>query len=109
MNEIVHDSIMQIIQIIIGVLIPILIGYIVALFRAKLGNERFNRLKNYADIGIKQIESLMGSGNGAQKKREVELWLSQKIKAKPDDISKIIDALVLEMNQSLKKEINKEE
>lgn len=100
-----HDFLYQLVLLVITFAIPVLTTVFVKYYREKGLNEKFKKYKFWTDIAVSAIEQTMGGGNGAQKKREVELWLSSKLKGvSADEIDKLVQAAVSEMNKTLKKE-----
>ncbi|MCX7924120.1 MAG: phage holin family protein [Clostridia bacterium] len=101
-----HDLIMQILLAVITLVVPIIAAYIVNLLRAKIGNANFDKMYKWASIGVHAFEQAIGDGNGAQKKKEVEIFLANKLKGvTPDDMDKLIEAVVASMNKDKKKEV----
>lgn len=108
-----HDFILAIIEIIIRFLVPIIAVWLSVnfskLMKSRIGNENYQKLMDTAYIAVRAIEAKLGSGGGAEKKRQVEIWLANKIKwATPDDIDAVIDAIWFEMNE-VQKANNKKE
>lgn len=99
-----HNFIMQLMLMFITFMVPIITTFMVKLFNAKLKNEKFKGWVNLANLAVSAIEETMGAGNGADKKKAVELWLANKLKGvSTDDIDKLIQAAVGEMNKTLKR------
>lgn len=98
-----HDFIMELLLTFITFMVPIFTTFVIKLVNAKLKNEKFRRWVGLANLAVSAIEETMGSGNGAAKKKAVELWLANKLKGvSTDDIDKLIQAAVGEMNKTLK-------
>lgn len=105
----IQEFVLELILLLVKFVVPLLSVWIstnlVKWLKERLGNERYQQLVALADIAVHAVEAkLGGGGNGAVKKREVELWLANKLKwATPDMIDAVVDAIWYEMNQAQKK------
>lgn len=98
-----HDFILEVLLLVIRFLVPILLCFGIAWLKTKLGNENFQKLVDRTAVAVKATEAAMGKGNGAKKKKAVELWLANRLKGvSSEDVSTVIDAIVFEMNKELK-------
>jgi hypothetical protein len=103
-TNILIQWLITIILAILTVAAPFIVTIFFKWLKAKMGNERFTHLMQRIDVGVKAIEARMGAGNGADKKKEVELLIANKLKwADKTDVSNIIDATVQQINIEIKK------
>lgn len=106
----VHDFIIQMLLLVITFALPIISAFTISLLKAKLGATKFDQASKIAEVAVKAIEQAMGAGNGAEKKREVELYLANKLKGvTTDDIDKLIEAGVAALNQKKKEATTNEQ
>lgn len=99
-----NEYVMQIILAVIGLVISIGGGYLVKYLSAKTGNENLARYYEWAKIAVNAAEQMLGAGAGINKKEEVIAYLIQKFgnKITSEDINKLIEAAVYQMNLVLK-------
>lgn len=90
-----HDLLIQIILLVITVTVPWVANEVIKFVKAKSKNEDFKHFLDLATMAVKAAEEKIGSGNGMEKKEEVERYLAGKIRGVTvEDIEKIIDATV---------------
>lgn len=99
-----RDLIMTILTAGIQLLIMLVMGYVINYLNTKIGTEKMKKYYEMAKTFVKAVEQEFGSGNGADKKAEVFSMLKQLIgnKLTDDEINKLIEAAVFEMNYILK-------
>lgn len=100
-----HDFILQLLLLVVTTVVPIITTYVVKYYREKVSNEKFKKWKGLADIAVAAAQESFkdNPGMGAEKKRQVELWLASKLKGvSADDIDKLIQAAVSEINKGIK-------
>lgn len=95
---------MQFVILVVSLIISVGGGYLVKYLSARIGNENLTKYYEWVKIAVQAIEQIMGAGNGAAKKAEVKLYIAKKLgdKVTPEDIDKLIEAAVYEMNLVLK-------
>lgn len=87
----------------------ILLGGLLVLVKAKLGDETFNKLVEIVDTQVfAKEQTIKGEGKGAEKKKEVvEAIIEADPKGLPDDLAELddlIESRVYLMNQNQKGE-----
>lgn len=99
-----HDLIMQILLYAVQLAVVFLIGSAANLIIAKVGQTKFAKYVNYANMAVQAAEQIFGPGVGSNKKNYVVDWLVKKIgkKLSADEIDKLIEAAVFEMNLIIK-------
>lgn len=94
-----HDFLFQLALLIISFAIPLITTYVVQFLATKSGNEKFKGFIGVAQLAVSAIEQSMVGSSGAEKKKAVELFLANRLKGiTVDEIDKIIEAAVFEMN-----------
>lgn len=96
----------QLVLLVVSLSTPIIVTAIVKYLQARVGNENLKKYIEYAKTAVQAAESIYTeSGQGVIKKSDVEIYLSEKIgKAlSPEDIDKLIQAAVYEINKTSKK------
>lgn len=94
---------------ILYVMTIILLGGLLVLVKAKLGDETFNKLVEIVDTQVfAKEQTIKGEGKGAEKKKEVvEAIIEADPKGLPDDLAELddlIESRVYLMNQNQKGE-----
>lgn len=94
---------------ILYVMTIILLGGLLVLVKAKLGDETFNKLVELVDTQVfAKEQTIKGEGKGAEKKKEVvEAIIEADPKGLPDDLAELddlIESRVYLMNQKQKGE-----
>lgn len=94
---------------ILYVMTIILLGGLLVLVKAKLGDETFNKLVEIVDTQVfAKEQTIKGEGRGAEKKKEVvEAIIEADPKGLPDDLAELddlIESRVYLMNQNQKGE-----
>lgn len=94
---------------ILYVMTIILLGGVLVLVKAKLGDETFNKLVEIVDTQVfAKEQTIKGEGRGAEKKKEVvEAIIEADPKGLPDDLAELddlIESRVYLMNQKQKGE-----
>ena len=92
---------------ILYVMTIILLGGLLVLVKAKLGDETFNKLVEIVDTQVfAKEQTIKGEGRGAEKKKEVvEAIIEADPKGLPDDLAELddlIESRVYLMNQNQK-------
>ena len=92
---------------ILYVMTIILLGGLLVLVKAKLGDETFNKLVEIVDTQVfAKEQTIKGEGKGAEKKKEVvEAIIEADPKGLPDDLAELddlIESRVYLMNQNQK-------
>lgn len=107
MDIILQEAVTSILLIIIQLIIAILGGILMNYLRTKIGSEKMNQYAEIAKTVVKATEQTLGSGNGSDKKAESMQMIKQltKNKLSEEQIDRLIEAAVYEMNTLLK--INK--
>lgn len=98
------DLIMTILTAGVQLIVLLAFGYLIDYLKNKIGTEQF---KKYYDLITKFVyaaEQTLGAGTGAQKKAEVISLIQKQIgnKLSAEEIDKLIEAAVFEMNLVLK-------
>ena len=89
----------KIIVALIGLLSTVLTVFLAPVLKAKLDNEKLNKLKKLANIFVYAAEQLIGKGKGEEKKAQVQDWLKEKgYDVSLDEVDSAIEAAVKEMN-----------
>lgn len=98
------DLIMTILTAGIQLIIMVALGYAINYLNTKIGAEKTKKYYELAKTFVRAVEQEFGSGNGADKKAEVFNMLKQLVgnKLTDDEINKLIEAAVFEMNYILK-------
>ena len=97
--------IFNLILLLISLSVPIVTTYVVAFLRARLGNENLKKYYNIVDMAVKAAEETYKlSGQGQGKKADVKEYLFGKLGTylSMEDIDKLIQATVFEMNKASK-------
>lgn len=94
---------------ILYVMTIIVLGGLLVLVKAKLGDETFNKLVELVDTQVfAKEQTIKGEGKGAEKKKEVvEAIIEAGPKGLPDDLAELddlIESRVYLMNQKQKEE-----
>lgn len=94
---------------ILYVMTIIVLGGLLVLVKAKLGDETFNKLVELVDTQVfAKEQTIKGEGKGAEKKKEVvESIIEADPKGLPDDLAELddlIESRVYLMNQKQKEE-----
>lgn len=94
---------------ILYVMTIIVLGGLLVLVKAKLGDETFNKLVELVDTQVfAKEQTIKGEGKGAEKKKEVvEAIIEVDPKGLPDDLAELddlIESRVYLMNQKQKEE-----
>lgn len=94
---------------ILYVMTIIVLGGLLVLVKAKLGDETFNKLVEIVDTQVfAKEQTIKGEGKGAEKKKEVvEAIIEADPKGLPDDLAELddlIESRVYLMNQKQKEE-----
>lgn len=94
---------------ILYVMAIIVLGGLLVLVKAKLGDETFNKLVEIVDTQVfAKEQTIKGEGKGAEKKKEVvEAIIEADPKGLPDDLAELddlIESRVYLMNQKQKEE-----
>ena len=72
----------------------------VPLLRAKLGEERFQRLQSWIAIGVEAAEQLFGGGEGPRKKDYVlSLLLDRGLVKSADEVTALLESEVYRLQQ----------
>ncbi|WHH58366.1 phage holin [Petroclostridium sp. X23] len=98
-----EELITQLLSVLIQILVLAVGTYIIQFIRAKVGEEKLNTYYSYSKMVVTAIEQIFGGGNGADKKQEAMQVLRNLTKGKLSDeqLDKLIEAAVYEMNQVL--------
>lgn len=99
------DLIMQILTAGIQIIILVGLGYAINYLKTKTSIENLQKYYTLIKAFVQAAEQTLGSGTGAQKKAQV-IAMVQKIignKLSADEIDKLIESAVFEMNTVLKK------
>lgn len=101
------DIIMNILLGLIQLAVLMVSGFVSKYLREKYGAEVLKKYAGLAKIAVLAIEQTMQGADGTAKKRSVEEYLSRAIggKLSAEDIDKLIEAAVFEMNQVIKGDI----
>ncbi|NLY43697.1 MAG: phage holin [Clostridiaceae bacterium] len=99
------EWIMEVLTILVQVALLIVGGYIVQFIGIKIEGEKLNNYYSIAKKVVTALEQTIGGGNGPDKKQEAIQALKSMIKEKLSDeeIDKLIEAAVFEMNRLLNK------
>ncbi|AAM25559.1 MAG: hypothetical protein XD49_0774 [Caldanaerobacter subterraneus] len=110
------ELIMTILTAGIQLLVMVVLGYLIDYLSTKIGMEKLKRYYEIAKAFVQAVEQQVGSGNGPIKKEQVFKLLKKVIgnKLTDEEIDKLIEAAVFEMNYVLKlkglqKELQKSE
>lgn len=78
--------------------------YLMKYLNAKVGNEDLQKYFGWIKIAVQGIEQIMGPGGGLSKKEAAIKYIAEKFGSKisPEDLNKLIEAAVFEMNLVLK-------
>ncbi|MDP4093286.1 MAG: phage holin [Bacillota bacterium] len=100
MKDIINQVLIYLIQ--LGIVTGL--GTLINFLRAKIGNEKFSTYLEYAKVAVSAAEQIFQNGSGQSKKAEVERFLSQKLSKRltPEELDKLIEAAVFEMNMIAK-------
>jgi LL-H family phage holin len=104
----VTEFLFQLTLLVISFAVPVATTFVVKYLQTKLGNEKLKKYINYAETAVKAAETIYNSnGQGSVKKADVEKYLSAKIGnvLSPEDIDKLIEAAVYEINKTGQKVI----
>lgn len=104
LNILLQETVTEVLIIIIQIVITILGGLLMNYLRTKIGIEKMNQYTEIAKTVVKATEQTLGSGNGADKKAESMQIIKHltKNKLSDDQIERLIEAAVYEMNVLLK-------
>lgn len=99
-----QELITQILTTIVQLIITIVGGFLINYLMAKIWNEKFNRYHSLARMVVCSVEQTLGDGKGADKKEEAiqALRSLSKNKLSEDQIDRLIEASVHEMNRVIK-------
>jgi LL-H family phage holin len=99
-----QELLTEIFVLLVQVIILVLGGFIINFLRISIGKDKFNYYHSLAKTVINSIEQTFGGGNGADKKEEAIQAIKSITKGKlsNDQIERIIEASVFEMNILLK-------
>ncbi|MEQ2129720.1 MULTISPECIES: phage holin [Caldanaerobacter] len=110
------ELIMTILTAGIQLLVMVVLGYLIDYLSTKIGMEKLKRYYEIAKAFVQAVEQQVGPGNGPIKKEQVFKLLKKVIgnKLTDEEIDKLIEAAVFEMNYVLKlkglqKELQKSE
>jgi len=100
----VRDLIMTILTAGIQLVVIVVLGYLIDYLSAKIGIEKMKRYYEIAKTFVQAVEQKIGAGKGPDKKAEVFNLLKKVIgnKLTDEEIDKLIEAAVFEMNLVLK-------
>lgn len=98
------DLIMQGLTALVQIIVLIVAGYVLKFLAAKVGAVNLGKYKEFAKIAVTAVEQVLGAGTGEMKKRAAEEFLSNKLGGalSVNDIDKLIEAAVFEMNIAYK-------
>jgi hypothetical protein len=99
----VTEFLFQLALLLISFAVPVATVFVVSFLQTKIGNENLKKYLSYAETAVKAAETIYNSrGQGVIKKTDVETYLSSKIGGKltAEDIDKLIQAAVFEINKT---------
>ncbi|MGB9680305.1 MAG: phage holin [Thermoanaerobacteraceae bacterium] len=98
-----NNLIMQILTAGVQLIIMVVLGYAIDYLRTKIGLDKMKKYYELAKTFVYAIEQEFGSGNGLEKKAEVINLLRKALgnKLSDEEIDKLIEAAVFEMNYIL--------
>ena len=89
----------KVIVALIGLLSTICTVFLAPYLKAKMDNEKLQKLGSLAQRFVLAAEQLIGPGKGAEKKAQVQDWLKEKgYDVSLDEVDSAIEAAVKEMN-----------
>ncbi len=96
--QIISETLLILIQLIILIIGGVVIQYV----REKIGEENFRLMYSLSKTVVTAVEQSIGAGNGADKKQEALQTLRNLTKGKltEDQLDKMIEAAVFEMNRT---------
>ncbi len=97
------EFLFQLTLLVISFAAPIATVFVVRYLQTKIGNENLKKYLSYAETAVKAAETIYNQrGQGVIKKADVEKYLSAKIGGvlSPEDIDKLIQAAVYEINKT---------
>lgn len=98
-----YNFTVQLLYLMASFMLPVLTTFGAKLLYEQSKGVKFKNWRAYASLVVTAVEETMGSGNGALKKRQVELFLANKLKGiSADEIDTLIQAAVNEMNKVIK-------
>lgn len=102
-------NVYQIGMLIIAVLSAVVTYVVVPLLRAKLGDQQLAVVKEWVTIAVHAAEQIFhASGQGEEKKQYVVDFLNSKgLKISAEELDRLIEAAVFEMNKTLNSETAK--
>lgn len=108
-----HDALLQLLFDIIAVLVPVLVGYIVAWLQKRLGAEKIEKIKreietkqDLARIAVQFVQQAYKDLGGPEKYEKAAEWLADMaaklgLQLTPDEVKALIEATLKQLKTEL--------
>lgn len=99
------DIIVKIGLYVLSLLVPVVVGYVVAFLRRKLGAEKYSQLQTIASDAVHYVEQVYGASDNVKKFNYASDWLSEQAKKvgitlSAEQIEGLIESAVAQMKKS---------
>jgi len=99
-----EELVIELLTILVQIVVVAVGGFVIQYIKSKIGEEKLKLYLSYAKTVVTSVEQTIGGGHGVDKKQEAVQALKNITKGKLSDeqIDRLIEAAVYEMNVLLK-------